>query len=135
MKRRAPSIHESLYAQHLVAAGVRGWQTEMPFAMHLGRRWRFDFAFPAEMLAVELQGGTWVAGSRAHGHGYSAESDAEKLTVAAILGWRVLAFTARQVNAGWALLATEIALGIRARSVLGTEEVKIMAQAIERRRA
>ncbi len=33
---------------------------EYPFAKYPGQRWRFDFAWPALMLAVHVNGGAWV---------------------------------------------------------------------------
>jgi very-short-patch-repair endonuclease len=129
---REPSAHETLYLSHLTAAGINGWTREHAFAMHLGRRFRFDFAFPAEMIAVELQGGTWVKGG--HGQGMHAEKDCEKATFAALLGWRVMTFTARQVRSGWALLATEVALARKPRSVLMGAAVQVMAQTTKRQR-
>ena len=56
------------------------------------RRWRFDFAFPAQRLAVEFDGGQWViAGGR-----HNRDSDREKLNAAAAMGWRVLRFSNQQ---------------------------------------
>lgn len=58
---------------------------------HPTRRWRFDFAFPDQRVAVELEGGTWVKGRHSTGRGMSA--DAEKYNAAVVGGWRVLRFT------------------------------------------
>ena len=56
------------------------------------RRWRFDFAFPAQRLAVEFDGGQWViAGGR-----HNRDGDREKLNTAAAMGWRVLRFSNQQ---------------------------------------
>ena len=56
------------------------------------RRWRFDFAFPAQRLAVEFDGGQWViAGGR-----HNRDSDREKLNAAAAMGWRVLRYSNQQ---------------------------------------
>lgn len=50
------------------------------------RRWRFDFAWPAQRVAVEVNGGRYAfAGGR-----HASEGDMEKLRRAAALGWRVL---------------------------------------------
>jgi very-short-patch-repair endonuclease len=61
------------------------------FRFHPKRRWRFDFAWPAEKIAVECEGGTWSGGRHTRGKGY--EGDCEKYNEAVILGWRVLRFT------------------------------------------
>ena len=55
------------------------------------RDWRFDFAWPNEKVAVELEGGTWVRG--AHTRGRHFRSDCEKYNFAQLLGYRVLRFT------------------------------------------
>jgi len=55
------------------------------------RRWRFDFAWPDEKVAVEVEGGTWSFGRHVRGRGYAA--DCEKYNAAVIDGWRVLRFT------------------------------------------
>lgn len=67
------------------------------------RRWRFDFAWPDRMLAVEVEGGVWNGGRHTRGAGY--ERDAEKYNRAAILGWRVLRFSTQQVQRGEAVAA------------------------------
>ena len=66
--------------------GVRGRLTEAGL-----RDWRFDFAWPAHMLAVEVEGGTWVQGRHSRGAGY--RSDCEKYNAATAMGWRVYRFT------------------------------------------
>ena len=53
------------------------------------RQWRFDYALPARMVAVELDGMAWQAGG---GH-HNTDKDREKQNSAAALGWRVLHFT------------------------------------------
>jgi len=72
------------------------------------RRWRFDFAYPARMLAVEVDGGTWVQGR--HNRGAGMKADAEKMNAAALAGWRVLRFTREHIKSGEALDLIELAL-------------------------
>ncbi len=74
------------------------------------RKWRFDLAWPDRMLAVEVQGGIFVRGK--HSRGVGQERDAEKLSRAAVLGWRVLIVTDRFVKSGEALQWIERALGV-----------------------
>jgi hypothetical protein len=56
-----------------------------------GRKFRFDAAWPAHRVAVEIHGGEWIGGGHSRGHVFSA--DQEKMRHAALLGWRVLPFT------------------------------------------
>lgn len=74
------------------------------------RRWRFDFCWPALMLAVEVEGGTWKNGRHTRGSGF--ERDAEKYNAAALLGWRVLRFTSSMVYDGRALEAVKRAVAV-----------------------
>jgi very-short-patch-repair endonuclease len=63
--------------------------------------WRFDFAWPQFMVAVEVEGGIWNNG--AHVRGKHVSSDCEKASEAAIAGWRVLRVTGDQIKAGLAI--------------------------------
>jgi very-short-patch-repair endonuclease len=72
------------------------------------RRFRFDFAFVAQKLAVEVQGAVWTRGRHTRGGG--ATSDAEKLSLAAVGGWRVIVATAEHVDSGQAVAWIEQAL-------------------------
>ena len=67
------------------------------------RRWRFDFAWPDLMVALEVDGGTWTRGRHSRPGGF--EADCEKLNAAASLGWRVLRVTGDMVRDGRALAA------------------------------
>lgn len=61
-----------------------------------GRKYRFDFAFPALMLAVEVEGG-------AHGIKRQYQHDCERSNMALLLGWRVFRFTPADVESGKAI--------------------------------
>jgi len=84
-------------------------QPEFEYQFAEGRKWRFDFAWLDQMIAVEVEGGTWVRGS--HTRGVRFEKDCEKYNTAALLGWKVLRFTTDMVTDGRALAAIEQALG------------------------
>lgn len=75
---------------------------------HATRAWRFDFAWPALRLALEVEGGTRSGGRHTTGSGF--EADAEKYNEAALLGWTVLRVTSAQVRSGQALRWCEQAL-------------------------
>lgn len=52
------------------------------------RLWRFDYAWEAEMVALEVEGGAFAGGRHTRGAGF--RSDLEKYNTAALRGWRVL---------------------------------------------
>ncbi len=108
---RQPSPLELRLLVLIRASGFEEPVTEHPFAKHLGRRWRFDFAWPALMLAVEVDGGAWVPGGGRHTRGAGFAADHDKFNRAALLGWRVLRFTARHLEDGSALVDLAEALG------------------------
>ncbi|WP_353627563.1 hypothetical protein ABNQ24_12415 [Ralstonia pseudosolanacearum] len=93
------SVGEETFALHLRAAGIDGFEREHRFAPP--RRWKFDFANPALMVALEVEGGHWVNGRHSRGSGFQA--DCIKYSTAAVMGWRVLRFTTDQVKSGMAL--------------------------------
>ena len=72
------------------------------------RRWRFDFAWPEQKVAVECDGGTRTGGRHVRPLGY--EADQEKGNAAVLAGWRVLHFTQRDITSGEALRIIEAAL-------------------------
>ncbi len=73
------------------------------YKFHPTRRWRFDFAFPEKMFAVEIEGGVWLGSKGGHTSGRGYMKDMEKYSEAAILGWKVLRFTPQQVKTGFAI--------------------------------
>jgi very-short-patch-repair endonuclease len=84
---------------------------EREFRFHPTRRWRFDFAWPDCMVAVEVDGGIYSRGRHVRGSGF--EKDGEKRNAAVIAGWRVLHFTPRQVKSGAAIRTIETLLGMK----------------------
>lgn len=72
---------------------------------HPTRKWKFDFAFISQKIAIEVEGGSWVGGRHTRGAGYAR--DCEKYNHAQLLGWQVYRFTSDQVRAGAALTFLE----------------------------
>lgn len=60
------------------------------------RDWKFDFAWPEVLLAVELEGGTYTRGRHVRPAGY--EADCEKYNAGIALGWAILRYTNRMLN-------------------------------------
>src|SRR5206468_1916955 len=82
----------------------------------LPRRWRFDFAFLPNKVAVEVEGGVWIGGRHTRGKGF--EADCEKHNAATLAGWRLLRFTSKMIRSGAALTVLERALREPARARL-----------------
>lgn len=94
------SALEETFAIHVRSFGLdAGMVREYKF--HPERRWRLDFAWPDQKLAVEIEGGTWGGGRHTTGAGF--EKDCEKYAEALCLGWRVLRVTGTQVRKGQAV--------------------------------
>lgn len=70
------------------------------------RDWRFDFAFPEKMVAIECDGGQWVNG--AHSRGKHVDSDLDKCCAAMRMGWTVYRCNMRMIKSGQALKTIEI---------------------------
>lgn len=102
---------ERMFAAQVEAAGLPIPVREYRFAKP--RRWRFDFAWPDERLAVECEGGVYSRGRHVRPSGFKA--DAEKYNAAAMLGWTVLRYTAESIEDGTAIAAI--------RAMLETKEV------------
>lgn len=71
------------------------------FRFHPVRKWRFDFAFLAERIAVEVDGGVWNNGGHVRGK-YFIEC-ADKRNEAQRLGWRVFSFQPGDLKSGKAM--------------------------------
>jgi len=94
---------EDTFAMQLDAVGLDGYMRE--YQAIPGRRFRFDFCWVKERLAVEIQGGTYSRG--AHARPLGIKRDYEKGNLAVQFGWRVLQFDADMVKSGQALEFTE----------------------------
>ena len=100
------SALEETLVLHIKAVGLPHPEREVRF--HATRRWRFDLCWPARRVAVEVEGGTWVAGR--HSRGKGMRSDAEKYNEATLAGWRLLRVTSDMVKDGTAVAFLERAL-------------------------
>lgn len=80
------------------------------YRFHPVRRWRIDWAFPDRKLAVEVEGGVFIRGR--HSRGAGMVKDMAKYGELAILGWRLLRVTPKQIADGSALTLVERALQV-----------------------
>lgn len=63
--------------------------------------WRFDFAWPDLMLAVEVEGGAWVGGRHTRGKGFV--EDLKKYQEAQRLGWTIYRTAGELIKTGEAV--------------------------------
>jgi len=120
-------------ASSLEIAFMRAWKLlskdDWPYPkrehqFHPTRKWRFDFAWEAERVAVELEGGVFsfpvtcdfcgrhvyrknkrtqrmervYAAMGRHTRGAGVHADADKYNAGAALGWRILRYTAKHLT-------------------------------------
>lgn len=82
-----------------VPIAFHGLPTPIPeYRFHPSRRWRFDFAWPERMIALEIEGGVWQSGRHTRPSGFLG--DIEKYNAAAAMGWRVFRCTPADIKSG-----------------------------------
>ena len=81
-----PSATSLIFARLCVEQGLPEPTPEFKFCET--RRWRFDYAWVEQKVALEQDGGLFVNGYHARGGGI--EKEHEKFNEAACLGWRIL---------------------------------------------
>ena len=76
-------------------------EPEHEYRFHPVRKWRFDFAWPEQKVAAEVEGGVWVNGRHNRGAGFI--KDCEKYNAAAEEGWRVFRYPSPMIKSGEAV--------------------------------
>lgn len=92
---KALSLGEETFELHM---RTRGITVLREFRFDTTRKWKFDFAFPHQKLAVEIEGGAWSNGRHTRAKGFM--EDCRKYNRATALGWRVLRYTTEMVISG-----------------------------------
>lgn len=100
------STGEEAFATHCQCYGLRPVRE---FRFHPERRWRVDFAFPEQRIAVEIEGAVWRQGRHQTGTGFSR--DMEKYNALARAGWRLLRYSTQMVISGAAIDEVREVLG------------------------
>ena len=75
------------------------------------RRFRLDWAWPAWMVSLEVDGGVFAGGRHTRGTGFAR--DCVKQALAVLGGWMYLRCTPQQLQSGEALAWVEQALKFR----------------------
>ena len=100
--QQVDTLHSKVLAQ---LVGFPDPATELLF--HPKRKWRFDFAWEEQKLALEIHGGIHSGGRHTRGRGFV--EDRAKMNEAALLGWTVLEVTPEHIKSGqlraWLLAA------------------------------
>ena len=87
--------HMFAYLWRVIADDLYSPVEEYNFDKEIGRKHRFDFAFPEYKVAVEVEGNAWgVKGGGKH----MQDSDLDKYNIAASMGWRVLRFSPKMME-------------------------------------
>jgi hypothetical protein len=66
------------------------------------RRWRFDWAWPRQRVALEIEGGVWTGGRHTRGKGFLGDID--KYNEAQRLDWKVFRCTPTTIHVGMRLV-------------------------------
>ena len=90
----AKSALEERFRLACHAVNLPRWEEEHRF--HPTRKWRFDFAWPEVLVAVEIEGAVWARGRHTRGAGFIADCD--KYNAAAAEGWAVIRFTSEHLK-------------------------------------
>ena len=100
--QQVDTLHQRVLAQ---LVGFPDPATELLF--HPKRKWRFDYAWEAQKLALEVHGGIHSGGRHTRGRGFV--EDRAKMNEATLLGWTVLEVTPEHIKSGqlraWLLAA------------------------------
>ena len=100
--QQVDTLHQRVLAQ---LVGLPDPATELLF--HPKRKWRFDYAWEEQKLALEVHGGIHSGGRHTRGRGFV--EDREKMNEATLLGWTVLEVTPEHIKSGqlraWLLAA------------------------------
>ena len=96
------------FEMQMMAVNVPAFERELMFAKDIGRKWRFDYAWPAKKIAVEVEGGVFTNGRHSRGAGMAA--DMEKYNTATLMGWRVFRYCVNHVDSGAAITQLETVL-------------------------
>ncbi len=106
---------ETLLAGNLEAMGLEPIREyHMANIDDTAKGWRFDFAFPAERVLVEIHG---ALGFGKHSKKAGQTNDLEKANAATEHGWSVFSYGAAQIRSGEAALQVERVVRRRRRAV------------------
>ena len=95
-KEDLPKAGSALEAELAVQFRLHNITPEREFRFHDERRWRFDFAWPHLLFAVEVEGITYEGGRHQRVEGF--ENDLDKYQSAMMLNWVVYRVSKKQIR-------------------------------------
>lgn len=102
-KRETPDASDWLVAQG-IPRPVREYR------FHAVRKWRYDYCWPDEKVALEIEGAVWTQGRHTRGSGFLA--DMTKYNFGAADGWRILRCTPKDLRSPATVALLRQALGV-----------------------
>jgi very-short-patch-repair endonuclease len=106
-RRKCESAHERAALEQLLAARLLdGCVQQYAWGAHRGRLWTFDFAWPDERVALEIDGGKRMvtggrSGRRVVGGRHNSDADLDRQNAAMLEGWCVLRATPAMLKRAW----------------------------------
>ena len=76
---------------------------EREYIYHPIRKWRIDYYFPEQMIAIEYEGMAYTGGKSRHTTISGFTKDCDKYNEMALMGITLLRFNAEMINKGKAL--------------------------------
>lgn len=91
-----PKLKEGMFREYRFCADVVGDGVGLRKRLKNAglKDWRFDFAWPNHKVAVEIDGGQWMAGGGRH----NTDEDRLKINTATTMGWKVLRFSVKTMH-------------------------------------
>lgn len=82
----------------LLCKSELGMECVKEHKFHPVRKWRFDYAIPSALVALEVEGGVWTGGRHINPKGFL--NDMEKYNTATLMGWSVYRTTPDDLYTG-----------------------------------
>lgn len=82
----------------LICKSELGMECVKEYKFHPIRKWRFDYAIPSALVALEVEGGVWTGGRHINPKGFL--NDMEKYNSATLMGWSVYRTTPDDLYTG-----------------------------------
>lgn len=92
----------------LLCKSELGVECVKEYKFHPVRKWRFDYAIPSALVALEVEGGVWTGGRHINPKGFLG--DMEKYNTATLMGWSVYRTTPDDLFTGKTLKLLKTAI-------------------------